>query len=173
MFKLNLTIGVIRSTCVIIYFNPIFCPKFSWMIWCLTDLLFFDTPLLYYYINLRSSIIFCLFSGDVDLSSGIFLPCSFVTVSKLFCCGFFQTFVILAVILLPIKSPVSSAAFWIAVFEAVLNASVADCSAWSRSFYMITQVFTYIFTNIFTHIFNKRQKFMTKKFYNLLSLGWT
>ena len=51
-------ICVIPSTCVIIYFKPIFCPKFSWLSWCIctTNLLFFDIPLLYHYINLRSSI---------------------------------------------------------------------------------------------------------------------
>ena len=30
-------------------------------VYCLTNLLYFGTPLLYYYINLRSWIIFCLF----------------------------------------------------------------------------------------------------------------
>ena len=43
------------------------------------------------------------------LSLGISLSCSFVTVSELFCCEFFETFVILSAILLPIKSPVASA----------------------------------------------------------------
>ena len=45
--------------------------------YCLTNLLFFDIPLLYYYINLRSSILGCLFSGDIfflgiSLSSPLF-----------------------------------------------------------------------------------------------------
>ena len=52
----------------------------------LKNLLFFDIPLLYYYINLRSWIIFCLSAGDTYLSLGISLPCSFVTVSELFSC---------------------------------------------------------------------------------------
>ena len=47
---------------------------------------------------------------------------------------FFEILVILSAILLPIKSPVVSAVFWIALFEAVLNASGADCLAWSRIF---------------------------------------
>ena len=55
-----MTIGVIRSMCVIIYFNPIFCPKLSWLI-----SLFFDISLLYYYIYFRLLIIFCLSSGDI------------------------------------------------------------------------------------------------------------
>ena len=37
--------------------------------YCLTNLLFFDIPLLYY-VNLNSSIICCLFSGDIYLSFG-------------------------------------------------------------------------------------------------------
>ena len=93
---------------------------------CLTNLLLFDVSLLYYYINLKSSIIFCLSSGDICLSLGVFLPCSFVTVSELLCCEFFEAFVILTAILLPIKSPVASAVFSITLFEEVLSASVAD-----------------------------------------------
>ena len=33
-FKFNLTINVISSTRFIIYFSPIFCSKFTWLIWC-------------------------------------------------------------------------------------------------------------------------------------------
>ena len=43
--------------------------------------------------------------------------------------------VILPAILLPIKSPVASAAFWIALFDAVFIASVVDFPALSRSFW--------------------------------------
>ena len=70
---------------------------------------------------------------EIYPSSGISLSCSFVTVSELFCCEFFETFVILpsydlataSAILLPIRSSVASSVFWIALFEAVLNAFVA------------------------------------------------
>ena len=41
--------------------------------------------------------------------------------------------VILSAILLPIKSPVASAVFWIALFEAVFIASVVDFLVLSRS----------------------------------------
>ena len=83
---------------------------------CLTNLLFLDIPLLHYYINLRSEIIFCPFPGVVYLSLGIFLSCSIfsislVTVPKLFCGDVHDTLIILLVILLPIKSPVASAVF--------------------------------------------------------------
>ena len=92
----------------------------------LTNLLCFDIPLLYYYINLRSSIIR---SGNIYLSLGIYLLYSFATVSELFWCEVFETFEIISTILLPIKSPVASAIFGIALFEGVLSASVADCLA--------------------------------------------
>ena len=81
------------------------------LVYCQTNLLFFDIPLLYYYINLRSSIIFCFSSGDTYLSLSISLSYSFVTVSELFCCNTFEIFVILSAILLPIKSPIASAIF--------------------------------------------------------------
>ena len=59
-------------------------------------------------INLKEAIIFRLFSGDMHLVLGISLSCSFVTVSELFCCEFFETSVILLAIVLPVKSPILS-----------------------------------------------------------------
>ena len=73
--------------------------------------MFFDISLLYYYINLRSSITFCLSSGDTYLSLGISLSCSFVIVSELFCSKLLEAFVILLATLLQIKSLVDSAVF--------------------------------------------------------------
>ena len=117
--------------------------RFSWIIPnstyffvnCLTDLFFSGIPLLYYYINLISSIIFHLFSGDLYLSSAIFN--SFSSVFKTFCEGFFETLVILSAILLPIKSIIaSSAVFWIAHSEAVFIASDVYFLALSRSFWL-------------------------------------
>ena len=75
----------------------------------LSNLLFFGIPLLYYYINLNSSIICCLSFGDMYLSFGISLLVSFEGNSS--SCDFFETLVILSAILLPIKSPVASAVF--------------------------------------------------------------
>ena len=111
----------------------------------LTNLLFFGIPLLYYYTNFSSSIICCLFSGDIYLSFSI--SNSLLTLSKLFCedlfkCNYFEKLVILSsILLLPNKSPVASAAFWIALFEAVFIAFVVDflvtlvaCATLSRSF---------------------------------------
>ena len=97
---------------------------------CPTNLLFFDILLLYYYINLRSTIIFCLSSGDIYLSLGFSLSCSFVNDTKLFCCNFFEIFVILSG-----KSPVASAFFWMLLFEEVLSAFVADFPRRFSSFY--------------------------------------
>ena len=61
----------------------------------------------YYYINLRSLII--LFSGDMYLSLGIYVLISIV--SEVFCDEFFEAFIILLAISLPIKLPVASAVF--------------------------------------------------------------
>ena len=74
----------------------------------LKNLLFFDIPLLYYYANLNSSILCCPFSGGIYLSFSI--SSSILTTFKLFC-EVFGVFVILSTILLPTKSPVSSAVF--------------------------------------------------------------
>ena len=76
----------------------------------LSNMLFFDIPILYYYINANSSIICCLSSGGLYLSFGISLLGSFECNS--FELNFFEDFfVILSAIVLPIKSPVASAVF--------------------------------------------------------------
>ena len=82
------------------------------LMYCLTNLLFYDVPLLYYYANLNSSKIYGLFSGGIYLSFGISV--SFLPVFKCnsFECIFFGDFeTLLSAILLPIKSPVASAVF--------------------------------------------------------------
>ena len=99
------------------------------LVYCLTNLLLFDAPSLYYHINLRSSIIFCLSSRDIYLSLDTSSSCSLVIVSEVFCGELLQTFIILLAILLPIISPVASTIFRITFFEEVLNSSVADCLA--------------------------------------------
>ena len=80
--------------------------------YCLANLLFFDIPILYYYTNLNSSIICCVFSGDVYLSFRI----SISSLASLFyvCSSleeFLEVFVTLSAISLPNKSPVASAVF--------------------------------------------------------------
>ena len=98
--------------------------------YCLTNLSFFDIPFLYYYTNLNSSINCCLFSGDIYLSFGISI--SFSSCNSLE--DFLEILGILSAILLPIKSPVASAVFQIALFEAVLIAFVVDFLALSKNF---------------------------------------
>ena len=91
------------------------------LVYYLKNVLFFDIPLLYYYVNFRLSIFFCLFSGDIHiyLSWGISLSCSFLTISELLFCEGFEIFVIL--------SAITSAVFRIALFAALIYESVADC----------------------------------------------
>ena len=62
------------------------------------------------------------------------LSISFLFVAELFFVEVLEPLVVLSAISLPIKSPVASAVFWIALFEAVLSAFAADCLAWWRSF---------------------------------------
>ena len=76
------------------------------LVYYLTNLLFFDIPLLYYYTNLRSSINFYLPPGDIYPSLDVSLSCSFVIVSELFFEELLETFLFLSAMLLPIKSPV-------------------------------------------------------------------
>ena len=60
---------------------------------------------------------FLLSSGDINLSLSFSSEFIFAEV--------FETLIILSAIFLPIKSPVASSVFRIALFEAVLSASVA------------------------------------------------
>ena len=78
-----------------------------------SNLLFFDIPLLYYYINLNSSVICCLSCGEMYLSFGISLLASFEgnSVKCNYFGDFFEELVILSAILLAIKSPIASAVF--------------------------------------------------------------
>ena len=129
-----MTVVVVRSTWVSIYFKPISCSKFGWLICCIVYEI-------YYFLYLTSLIIYCPFSGDIYLSSVISLS-NIVFFCFTFNCPWtilyevLDTFVTLSAILLPIKLPVVSAIFWITVFEAVLSACVADCLAWSKIYWL-------------------------------------
>ena len=109
------------------------------MVYCPTDLLFFNILFLYYYINLRSLINFCLFPEDIYLSLVISLSCSifsvsFVTSPKLFYGEALETFVILSAVLSQVKSPAGSAVFRTTLFEADLIASLVDFLTGLRSY---------------------------------------
>ena len=80
--------------------------------------------------NFNSSIICCLSFGDILLSFGVSLLALFGDNFL----DFFDTLVLLSSILLPIKSPVASAVFLIALFEAVFIVSVAIFLALPTSF---------------------------------------
>ena len=99
------------------------------LMYYLTNLLFFYIPLLNHYINVRSSIMFCLSCGDTYLSLRISLSCSFVIVSELSCGQLLETFIILLAILLPVKSPVASAVFDILLLYYYINlrSSITFC----------------------------------------------
>ena len=132
------------------------------MVYYLTNLLFFDILLSYYCINLRSSIIFCLFSGDIHLSLCISLSCSFITVSELIWFKFFQTFEILSTMSLPLKSRVASTVFLIYSFRHSFRYICCRLFSMIKKFLAISTAyaFTYIFTKSYGHIFSKRQKFI-------------
>ena len=106
------------------------------LVYCLTNLLFSVIPVLYYCIIFRSSIIFYLVSGDIDLSFGISLSRpifsgSFVTVFKPSCGEVIKILKILSAV---IVDQITS------FFCCFLN-------------YFLEAVFTYIFTGINGHIF--------------------
>ena len=63
------------------------------MVDCLANLLFFDIQLLYYYTDLNSSIICCLFSGDVYFYFSIFILFSFA-----FECNSFENGIVLEIL---------------------------------------------------------------------------
>ena len=71
----------------------------------------------YYHIIFRSSVVSFLFLVDIYLPLDIYLSnpifsASVSIVYKLFCGGVLETYVIMSAILLPIKSPVTSAVFF-------------------------------------------------------------
>ena len=71
----------------------------------------------YSHIIFRSSVVFFLFLVDIYLPLDIYLSnpifsASVSIVYKLFCGGVLETYVIMSAILLPIKSPVTSAVFF-------------------------------------------------------------
>ena len=119
------------------------------LVYCLKSLLFFDIPLLYYYINRRSYI----FLLKIYISLGISLLCSFVIVPDLLWGEVLKTFIIYLVIILPFKSLVTLAVFQITLFEVVLRASIAGYLAWSMSFWLWLPVKIYLsFYQCFTNI---------------------
>ena len=88
--------------------------------------------------NFNSSIICCLSSGDIYLFLWVVLLTSssvWLLLCNSFANFFFEALVILSTILLPIKSTVASAVFWIGLFDAVFITSVVDFLVPSRNFW--------------------------------------
>ena len=138
--------------------------------YCLTNVLFFDIPWLYYYINFISSILFCLFYGDVYLSLGICYHMQFVTGSELFFCKVFEILVILLKI--RIRSPVCffcflNCSFWYN-FMNICCGLIFIIKTFLATF--TTQDFTYIFTTNFIYILAEDKNPLP--FANIKSLGW-
>ena len=123
------------------------CSKLRWLIFVSPDkfiIFWYSITIYYHYHILSSSIIFYLSFGDMHIS----LSTSSSFVSEFFCGGVFETLVVLLAILFPIKLPVACATFCVTLFEAVLSASVADCLAWWRSFwlYLLLTLWLYSYT---------------------------
>ena len=128
--KSNITFGIKVFFWLIIYFNPIFFLNLgSWFVVLSSKLIILSYSIITYYTNLNSSIICCLFSGDISFG---------ISISSSICeCSFFGNFEILIIssaILLPIESPTASAvseSFWgsfqvLFFYEAVFVAFVVD-----------------------------------------------
>ena len=118
-------------------------------------IIFINSIITYYYINLRSSIIFCLWSEELYLS----LRTSSSFASGLFFCEVFEILVISSTILFAIESLVATAVFWIALFEVALTSFIVKCLAWSIRFWLnLLLTFLLIFLLIFLHIFLAKEK---------------
>ena len=127
----------------------------GWLVFFLTNLLFFDILSLCYYINLRSSISFGLSSGDIYFSLGIsffiILLCNCLWIILLWILWNFCDF---------ISYQISSCFCYFLNYHFWTSCK----SICSRFFSMIkeflvvltTHDFTYILTDIFAHAFNKR-----------------
>ena len=128
------------------------------LVYCLTNLLFFDIQLLYCYTNLNSSIICCLFSGDMYHSFGICIS----SLPSLFCRSledFLEIFVNLSAVVLPNKSPVASAVF---------SSFYCICC---RYFSSIKKILAAFIGLIFTHVFSKRRKSKSFYIYSILKFN--
>ena len=136
-FQFNVTVDTICFSWFTIYSTQFLALNLNdWFVGSSDILIIFQYSiiiLLYYIIDPRSLVIYCLFSGDIYFSS------SFVPVSELFCGEVFETFVILSAILLPIKPTVAPAIFCIALFEAIFK---CICS----KFFSMIKKFLFIFT---------------------------
>ena len=129
----------------------------------------------YYHIIFRSSVVSFLFLVDIYLPLDIYLSnpifsASVSIVYKLFCGGVLETYVIMSAILLPIKSPVTSAVFFNFSFWSSFSCFCYRLFSLIKKFLAVftAHFFTYIFVNIVSHIYGKRQKSIPFYKYSLL-----
>ena len=143
------------------------------LVYCLKNLLFFGISLLYYYINLRLSILFCLCFGGLHLTYFFVRLYIFWFISNCFriilwwSCQDFCNF--------------------ICKFVSSCFCCFSNCSPWSsfkciccRLFNMVkkplalftAKIFTYVFANIFTHVFNKTQKLIALCKFLIFRFNW-
>ena len=148
------------------------------MVYCLTDLLVFDIRLLYYYININSSIT-CRFFFWRYISFFWYFYFIFICFwmqffeCNSFECNSFRDFEILAIwsaILLRIKSPVASAVLWIVFF--LSSFYCICCRFFSTIKKFITILIAYIFSNFsaWAPIFLANEKNLSPFTY-ILTLG--
>ena len=123
------------------------------------DLLFFDIPFLYYYINLNSSIICCFSSGDMYLLLFLFHFLSYFVVSSLkFLLFYLQFYFQLNHLLLLV--------FFEVIFWCCCKFICGRLFSMIKGFLAI--ISGYVFIKVFTHIFSKK-KFIA--FHKYSSLG--
>ena len=136
------------------------------LVYYLTNLLFFDISLLYYGINFRSSIIFCLFCRDIYVSFGILSIKSCIFCSN-FNCFCFHNFIIVRFsqhISNFITNQITSCSccFLNSSFCSSFQCIFGGLFSMIKKFLIVLthHVFTYVFTNLFAHIFSKRHNIL-------------
>ena len=99
----------------------------------------FIIPLLYYYINIKIINSFLSFLWRYISFFRYFFIIVICNYLWIILCELFETLIVLLTILLPIRSRVASAVFWMTVFE-----SVANLLAWLRGFWLFYQLSFYL-----------------------------
>ena len=99
----------------------------------------FIIPLLYYYINVKIINSFLSFLWRYISFFKYFFIIVICNYLWIILCELFETLIVLLTILLPIRSRVALAVFWMTVFE-----SAANLLAWLRGFWLFYQLSSYL-----------------------------
>ena len=111
-------------------FEPTFFLKLRWLIWCIVQEIYYLLIFRYYIIILilgHQQFYFFL----LDIYIYIFwysLLCSFITVSELFCCEVFETFITLSIILFPKELFLDSDSFYNCIHVSLVNVQTNYCN---------------------------------------------